>query len=49
MDLRETIKFVWKNNPEIIRDIICEECPEHIGEMERQAYLDREFEKGHKP
>ena len=48
-DQRELVVWFHKNKPELIRDIICEECSEHIGELERKAYLDREFEKGHKP
>ena len=28
-ELRKLILWVWKNKPEIIRDIVCEECPEH--------------------
>ena len=27
-DLRVLIKWVDKNKPEILRDIICEDCPE---------------------
>ena len=41
---------VWlvRNRTQIIREIVCEECPEHIGEMERKAYVMNECERGHR-
>jgi hypothetical protein len=27
---RELISYLWKNKPEMVREIVCEECPEHI-------------------
>lgn len=29
---RYLIAYLWRNKPEMILDIVCEECPEHIGE-----------------
>ena len=34
-ELRKLILWVWKNKPEIIRDIVCEECPEHTTNLEK--------------
>lgn len=28
---RELIAWFWRSKPELIRGIICEDCPEHIG------------------
>ena len=47
-DQRYLMTWMWKNRPEVVRDICCEECPEHIGEMERKAYVLNECERGHK-
>jgi hypothetical protein len=30
---REVIQNIWKFTPEIIRDIVCENCPEHCGKL----------------
>ena len=46
---RELIVWFCKNKPELIREIFCEDCPEHIGELERKAYVMNECERGHKP
>jgi hypothetical protein len=34
---RYCIAWFWTNRPKLMREIICEECPKHIGEMEREA------------
>lgn len=28
---RELVVNIWKFNPELIRDVVCENCPEHTG------------------
>lgn len=33
--LREVITYVAKIHPEILREIMCEECPEHMGVPEK--------------
>ena len=30
---RQLIAWFWKNKPEMVREIVCEECPEHGEEM----------------
>ena len=46
---RELLVWFYRNKPELIREIFCSECPEHIGELERKAYVMNECERGHKP
>jgi hypothetical protein len=43
---KELVKFVWKNKPELIRDIICKNCPEHIGMIEQENYCLNKVERG---
>ena len=47
--LRSLVLHLCKKHPEPIREIFCESCPEHIGELERKAYVMNECERGHKP
>ena len=47
-DQKELIIWFCKNRPEFVREIFCENCPEHIGELERKAYILNECERGHK-
>lgn len=28
---RELIVWLWKNRSDMIRDVVCEHCPEHLG------------------
>lgn len=28
---RELIVNIWKVTPDLIRDVVCEDCPEHTG------------------
>ena len=30
---RQLIAWFWKNKPAMVREIVCEECPEHGEEM----------------
>jgi hypothetical protein len=30
---RYVIAWLWNNKPDMIRDIVCEECPEHTREL----------------
>ena len=30
---RDVVTYLWKNKPELLRDIICENCLEHTGEI----------------
>ena len=47
-DMRYLIAWIAKNRINLLCEIACEECPEHIGEMERKAYVLNECERGHK-
>jgi len=46
--LRHLMVWVFKNKSVLIQEIVCEECPEHIGEMERKAGVMNECERGHR-
>jgi hypothetical protein len=28
---RELIANIWKFTPDLVRDVVCEDCPEHTG------------------
>ena len=28
-ELRELVSYLWQHNPDMVRDIICGDCPEH--------------------
>lgn len=43
---RELITWFFRNKQEMIRDIICEECPEHTSDDKTPYYLN-ERERGH--
>ena len=43
---RELISWFYKNKPEMVRDIICEECPEHTSD-DKTPYHINERERGH--
>ena len=45
---RDLIRWYRDNRPELMREVMCENCPEHIGELERKAYILNECERGHK-
>ena len=47
-DVRYLIAWIAKNRISLLCEIVCEECPEHIGEMERKAYVLNECERGHR-
>ncbi len=29
-DQRKLIVYLWRTKPEMVREIVCEECPEHV-------------------
>ena len=35
---RYVIVWLWKNKPELLREIVCENCPEHIGMIDHENY-----------
>ena len=47
-DMRYLITWIVKNRRPLLCEIACEECPEHIGEMERKAGVMNECERGHR-
>ena len=40
-DQKQLIAWFWKHKPAMMREIICEECPEH-GEMTDKPYISEE-------
>ena len=43
---RYVIAWLWKNKPGLLRDIVCENCPEHIGMIEQANYNLNKVENG---
>jgi len=41
--LPELVALIYRVRPQVVRDIVCEECPEHLG-----TYHTNEIERGHK-
>jgi len=39
----EIARLIYRVRPQVVRDIVCEECPEHLG-----TYHTNEIERGHK-
>ena len=40
-DQKQLISWFWKHKPAMVREIVCEECPEH-GEMTDKPYISEE-------
>ena len=47
-EVRYLITWIAKNRISLLCEIACGECPEHIEEMERKAYVLNECERGHR-
>jgi hypothetical protein len=45
--VKQLVIHLWRIRPELIRDIICEECPEHIKCIEDENYRMAYGEKTH--
>ena len=42
----ELLSWFWRNRPELIRNIVCENCSEHIGMIEQANYNTNKAENG---
>lgn len=45
---RELLVWLKKEMPDAMRDVMCEDCPEHLVQQETADYHANESERGHK-
>lgn len=43
---RQLIAYLWRNKPELVREIVCENCPEHAEVVQNDNYHLNKAERG---
>lgn len=45
-DQRKLIAYLWRTRPEMVREMVCEECPEHVEIVQNDNYHLNKSERG---